>query len=73
MGLSGKGVLVVGASAGIGRAVVAEVTIRVFEGLIPNKTVSIETVSLRSPAPLTGSADTMIATVTAGDPRRDAR
>jgi len=52
---------------------VAEVTISVFESLLPNKTVSIETVSLRSPAPLTGSADTMIATVTAGDPQRDAR
>jgi NAD(P)-dependent dehydrogenase (short-subunit alcohol dehydrogenase family) len=43
---------------------VADVTVRVFESLLPNKTVGLETVSLRSPAPLTGNADTMLATAT---------
>jgi hypothetical protein len=41
---------------------VADVTVSVLESLLPNKTVGIEIVSLRSPAPLTGNADTMLAT-----------
>jgi NAD(P)-dependent dehydrogenase (short-subunit alcohol dehydrogenase family) len=41
---------------------VADVTVSVFESLLPNKTVGLEVVSLRSPAPLTGNADTMLAT-----------
>jgi hypothetical protein len=44
---------------------VADVAIGVFESLLPNRTVGLETFSLRSPAPLTGSADTMIAAVNA--------
>jgi NAD(P)-dependent dehydrogenase (short-subunit alcohol dehydrogenase family) len=44
---------------------VADVAIGVFESLLPNRTVGLETFSLRSPAALTGSADTMIAKVNA--------
>jgi NAD(P)-dependent dehydrogenase (short-subunit alcohol dehydrogenase family) len=44
---------------------VADVAIGVFESLLPNRTVGLEIFSLRSPAPLTGSADTMIAKVNA--------
>ena len=44
---------------------VADVAIGVFESLLPNRTVGLETFSLRSPAPLTGRADTMIAAVNA--------
>jgi NAD(P)-dependent dehydrogenase (short-subunit alcohol dehydrogenase family) len=43
---------------------VADVIVSVFESLLPNRTVGLEMVSLRSPAPLTGNADTMLATVT---------
>jgi NAD(P)-dependent dehydrogenase (short-subunit alcohol dehydrogenase family) len=42
---------------------VADVTVNFFASLLPNKTVGLETFSLRSPAPLTGSTDTMTATV----------
>jgi NAD(P)-dependent dehydrogenase (short-subunit alcohol dehydrogenase family) len=43
---------------------VADVAVGVFEALLPNKTVGLEVMSLRSPAPLTGNADTMLATAT---------
>lgn len=38
---------------------VADVTVGLFAALLPNRTVGVETVVLRSPAPLTGSTDTM--------------
>jgi hypothetical protein len=41
---------------------VADVTVNFFAALLPNKTVGLEIFSLRSPAPLTGSTDTMTAT-----------
>lgn len=43
---------------------VADVAVGVFEALLPNRTVGLEVMSLRSPAPLTGNADTMLATAT---------
>jgi NAD(P)-dependent dehydrogenase (short-subunit alcohol dehydrogenase family) len=47
---------------------VADVTVGFIKSLLPNKTVGLETLSLRSPAPLTGSADTMIETAAAMSP-----
>jgi NAD(P)-dependent dehydrogenase (short-subunit alcohol dehydrogenase family) len=44
---------------------VADVTVSFLASLLPNKTVGLELFFLRSPAPLTGSADTMTATATA--------
>jgi NAD(P)-dependent dehydrogenase (short-subunit alcohol dehydrogenase family) len=44
---------------------VADVVVGVFGAMLPNPTVGLETVFLRSPAPLTGSADTMTATAEA--------
>ncbi len=41
---------------------VADVTVSFFASLLPNRTVGLEIFSLRSPAPLTGSTDTMTAT-----------
>jgi hypothetical protein len=41
---------------------VADVVVGLFGTLLPNPTVGMETVFLRSPAPLTGSTDTMTAT-----------
>ncbi len=38
---------------------VADVTVGFIESLLPNKTVGLEILALRSPAPLTGSADKM--------------
>jgi len=43
---------------------VADVTVGFLASLLPNKTVGLEVFSLRSPSPLTGSADTMTATAT---------
>jgi NAD(P)-dependent dehydrogenase (short-subunit alcohol dehydrogenase family) len=43
---------------------VADVAVSVFEALLPNRTVGLEVMLLRSPAPLTGNADTMLATAT---------
>lgn len=42
---------------------VAAVTIGLFGSLLPNRTVGVETLVLRSPAPLTGSTDAMNAAV----------
>jgi len=44
---------------------VADVVVGVFAAMLPNPTVGLETVFLRSPAPLTGSVDTMTATADA--------
>jgi NAD(P)-dependent dehydrogenase (short-subunit alcohol dehydrogenase family) len=73
--LAGKRVLIVGASAGIGRAValraahqgarVANVTVGLFSSLLPNRSVGVETLVLRSPAPVTGSTESMDAAASA--------
>jgi NAD(P)-dependent dehydrogenase (short-subunit alcohol dehydrogenase family) len=47
---------------------VADVTVGFIETLLPNKTVGVESLSLRSPAPLTGNADTMIETAAVMSP-----
>jgi NAD(P)-dependent dehydrogenase (short-subunit alcohol dehydrogenase family) len=44
---------------------VADVTVNCLASLLPNKTVGLEVFSLRSPAPLTASTDTMTSTATA--------
>jgi hypothetical protein len=44
---------------------VADVVVGLFGALLPNPSVGMETVFLRSPAPLTGSVDTMTATAEA--------
>jgi hypothetical protein len=47
---------------------VADVTVGFVKSLLPNKSVGLETLSLRSPAPLTGNADTMIETAAVMSP-----
>jgi NAD(P)-dependent dehydrogenase (short-subunit alcohol dehydrogenase family) len=45
---------------------VAEVTVGLFASLLPNASVGVETVVLRSPAPLTGGTDALNAAAQAG-------
>ena len=47
---------------------VADVTVGLIKSLLPNQTVGLEVLSLRSPAPLTGNADTMVETAATMSP-----